>query len=389
MTIPTRVSWSGVFGYPTGVSGAGEAGYTPPVLPSDGTFAIFTLGYEIGASFIVCGIKRYPCGNYVTWPSTTQAFSKIREKYTYATCSSTVTGVGQAQCYSYNSAAAGNGSVGITQFNNRGLFYCCYYCCCGSIVWNLYSCCYPTGKRDKYIYAIDTVTAATDAFNFCTAKTSAVGNSTRGIFTSGYYCSCDWTHNRNKYTYATDVNTFGGFGWGTFFGSAAGNSTTGIFALGNKVITCCYNCIHCNTPYSTTREKYIYATCTAAVAAASASVGSKSGAATGNSTRGIFALGLICTGTISTSRDKYTYATDTSTALSGAALASNAGSAGSAAGNSTRGIFSVGITGCSTTAKIRNKYTYATCVSTTSGVGLATYTNYFGNATSWATGVNS
>ena len=110
--------------------------------------------------------------------------------------------------------------------------------------------------------------------------------------------------------------------------------------------------------------------------------GRKAGGAVG--TVGIFALGI--TGTASTTRNKYTFATCTSTS---AASASAASYNGSAAGNSTRGIFALGYVcgvGPSTT---RNKYTYACCSSTASGVGAASCGSCRGSAASNGTcGVN-
>jgi hypothetical protein len=85
----------------------------------------------------------------------------------------------------------------------------------------------------------------------------------------------------------------------------------------------------CAAPRTTTRNKYTYACDTSAIAAA-ASVASQQGSAAGNSTRGIFALGNA--GAASTTRNKYTYACDTSAI---AAAASNASYWGAAASNGT------------------------------------------------------
>ena len=93
-----------------------------------------------------------------------------------------------------------------------------------------------------------------------------------------------------------------------------------------------------------------------------------------------------CVQGISNIRNKYTYACDTSTSV-GVALASAASKNGSAAGNSTRGIFALGDAGCYLTT--RNKYTYASCTSTACGVGTASSASNKGSAVSWATCVNT
>ena len=114
-----------------------------------------------------------------------------------------------------------------------------------------------------------------------------------GIFTLGEYCN-----KRNKYTYATDGNVLAVSAntTGRFRGAAAGNSTRGIFALG---ATSCGN-------YSKT-EKYTYAT--NSVTAGTNNVQSSGGFmyATGNATRGIFTRGRNCVGAGTSCRSKYTY----------------------------------------------------------------------------------
>jgi hypothetical protein len=123
------------------------------------------------------------------------------------------------------------------------------------------------------------------------------------------------------------------------YGAAAGNSTRGIFALGQN---------GCGVR-TTTRNKYTYSGDTNATGGA-ASQASENGAASGNSTVGIFALGYVngsCRG-----RDKYTYA---SCVVSSGTQSTATTCGGSSSGNSSVGIFSLGN---STTT--RNKYTYAT-----------------------------
>jgi hypothetical protein len=80
---------------------------------------------------------------------------------------------------------------------------------------------------------------------------------------------------------------------------------------------------------------------------------------------GIFALG--CAGAFSSIRNKYTYSGD----VVGAATASTAVSySGSAAGNSTVGIFALGVSpSCASTT--RNKYTYSGDVVSAGGAATA------------------
>ena len=184
---------------------------------------------------------------------------------------------------------------------------------------------------------------------------------------------------RNKYTYATCSSTASGVASASdnaYEGSAAGNSTRGIFSLQAGGV----------------RNKYTYATDTStACGVGTASVFGRQGSAAGNSTIGIFAIGYNASpyfNVPSTIRNKYTYATCTSTAC-GVAAASNASTYSSATGNSTRGIFALGQNTCSVGTTTRNKYTYATNTSTASGVGVSSANSRNGAATSWATCVNS
>jgi hypothetical protein len=192
------------------------------------------------------------------------------------------------------------------------------------------------------------------------------------------------TNIRNKYTYATCSSTAACVAVSsatTYGGAAAGNKTRGIFALG-----------YSNPGGSNViRNKYTYATCSStACGVGSSSTASYRGSAVGDSTKGIFAMGLINSGSCpSTIRNKYTYSSCTNTAC-GVGAASAASYCGSAAGNSTRGIFALGSTaagvGGTTT---RNKYTYACCTSTATGVAASSNRTFGGSAASWATCVNS
>jgi hypothetical protein len=84
-----------------------------------------------------------------------------------------------------------------------------------------------------------------------------------------------------------------------------------------------------------------------------------------------------------TIRNKYTYSSCTSTAC-GVGVSSAVNYFGSATGNSTRGIFALG--GPSVT---RDKYLYSSCTSTATGVGAASVTSEGGSAASWAVCVNA
>ena len=313
-----------------------DRGYGLFALPrcTDGTKGIFALG-------------QYCYTNY-----------NSRDKYTYASCTSTASG-GVASVASSYGSAAGNSTRGIFALGCGG----------GSI-------------RNKYTYSSCTSTASgVGSASTCSSRGSAAGNSTRGIFAFGAGSAT-----RNKYTYSSCTSTACGVGSASAtsnYSSAAGNSTRGIFALG---ITGVYPCAH----YSSIRNKYTYSSCTStACGVASASFVSYLGSAAGNSTRGIFALG--CGTTTYATRDKYTYASCTSTAC-GVGSASAASLAGSAAGNSTRGIFALGIAVGScysqSASTTRNKYTYSSCTSTASGVGGASFSSSQGSAASWATCVN-
>ena len=147
----------------------------------------------------------------------------------------------------------------------------------------------------------------------------------------------------------------------------AGNSFVGaiaIFALG------------CVSGASTTRDKYTFSGCVVSSGAA-ASAASYVGSAAGNSTIGIFALGNS-----TTTRDKYTY----SGCVNASATASSAASyVGSAAGNSTVGIFALGYVGGSSTT--RNKYTYSGDTNGTATAASAA-SSYGSAASNGTTGVN-
>jgi hypothetical protein len=171
---------------------------------------------------------------------------------------------------------------------------------------------------------VASATAATAASSFG----SATGNSTVGIFALGFggYCSCCtpiYYSARNKYTYSGDTVAAGGSATApSYGGSAAGNSTTGVFALG---VTC--------SGYVTTRNKYTYSGCVVGAGGA-ATVASVYSSAAGNSTVGIFALGNNGSADIAT-RNKYTYS---GCVVSAGGAATAASQAGSAASNGIAGI---------------------------------------------------
>ena len=296
----------------------------------DGTVGIFALGST------VCG----PGGATAT-----------RNKYTFATCASTSTT--SSSTTSNKGAAAGNSTRIIFQIGTY------------------------TNNRCKYTYATDTNTAATTNNLSCSGY--GVGNSTQGIFTNGSPAPA-W---RGKYTYATDAfsNLFNMLYSNTSGGYGTGNSTRGIIAVG-----------YAGGMYSA-REKYTYATCTStSCGVANSSVGNAWGSATGNSTRGFFQFGYRnypCNQGDFRS-NIYTYATCTS--VSGACTACNWQTGySSAAGNSTRGIFAIGLRWIpgNTIVNSRCKYTYASNTRTRCGVGTATTATNSGAAASFQICVNA
>jgi hypothetical protein len=225
---------------------------------------------------------------------------------------------------------------------------------------------YNSSSRNKYTYVGCVVSSATSA-SVVSYYGSAVGNSTVGIFQIGI-TSCNRISNlRNKYTYSGDTNSAGtASSVYSYAGAAAGNSSVGIFQYG--LTSLCS--VVCNAIRTTTRGKYTYSGDVSASATAS-SANSQYGAATGNSTLGIFQLGDCAA-----IRNKYTYSGDVNavaTAVSGATRSF----AGAAAGNTTIGIFSLGDTGAGCGSTTRNKYTYAAC---TSGSATAASGTGYGQA---------
>ena len=149
-----------------------------------------------------------------------------------------------------------------------------------------------------------------------------VADGTFAIFALGGTTGCVPTTTRNKYTYSGDAVSAGGAATAaSYLGSAAGNSTVGIFALGLTTVRV------------TTRNKYTYSGCVVAAGGA-ATVASRCSSAAGNSTVGIFALGCTSTG-VSTTRDKYTYS---GCVVSAGGAATVVSLAGSAASNGINGI---------------------------------------------------
>ena len=186
------------------------------------------------------------------------------------------------------------------------------------------------------------------------------GVATVGIFALGPISSSSSGSNiRNKYTFATCASTACGVGVSSCTsagGAAAGNSTRIIFQLGRSLAT---------------RNKYTYATCASTSATPNCSA-ANNGYGVGNSTRGIFTLGS----SYSDRRNVYTYATDTSVAVFNMLYSGTF--AGYGTGNSTRAIIQIGIIGSTSTK--REKYTYACCTSTCSGVASSSVANAWGAA---------
>ncbi len=220
--------------------------------------------------------------------------------------------------------------------------------------------------RDKYTYSGDVVSAG-GAATVASCAGSAAGNSVVGIFALGGTPARSAT--RNKYTYVGCVVSVGGAATSTSsYGTAAGNSTTGVFALGS---------LNCGSSGSRTRNKYTYSGCVVASGTLS-SINSISGSAAGTSTFGVFAIGSSTCGCASyptTTRDKYTYSSCVVSAGGAATLASRQGSA---AGNSTVGIFALGQNGCFVRTTTRNKYTYSGDV--VSAGGASTVGSFAGSA---------
>ena len=284
-----------------------QAGLWPIAgVSGDGTFAIFALG-----------------------------LSTTRNKYTYASCVATSATASTGN--SSGGSAAGNTTFGIFALGNDNT------------------------ARNKYTYTGDVVSSATAASR-ASRYGAAAGNNTVGLFSLGArYCCCFGdvgTNTRNVYTYAGDTSTVFSAGGQSLYQSGTGNASVGIFAYG----------VFCGSA-SALRFKYLYAYGILS-SATSATLCSSRGAAAGNSTVGIFALG--CAGGASTVRNKYTYATDV---VAAATAATAAGCYSSAAGNSTRGIFSRG-SNTSTT----NRYTYSN--DTVVAGGALTGASWFGSAAS-------
>ena len=99
--------------------------------------------------------------------------------------------------------------------------------------------------------------------------------------------------------------------------------TFAIFALGNTSLG-----------RQSIRNKYTYAGDVVSTGGA-ATVSSQAGSAAGNSTVGIFALGVATASAASTTRDKYTYSGDV---VSAGGAATEASTSGSAASNGTTGV---------------------------------------------------
>jgi hypothetical protein len=117
--------------------------------------------------------------------------STTRNKYTYATCTSTACGVGASSAPGRDGSAMGN--------NTRGIFNLgCNNGC-------------RLNTRNKYTYASCTSTASGVATSSQVSRlSSATGNNTRGIHTIS--CNGGYTDVRNKYTYASCTSTASGIG---------------------------------------------------------------------------------------------------------------------------------------------------------------------------------
>jgi hypothetical protein len=201
-----------------------------------------------------------------------------------------------------------------------------------------------------YTYSNDTVTGPTISGAASSRSSSGAGNSSRAIVAAGATPAYNvGSSTRYKYIFSSS-STAGAASAGaaTYSGAAVGNSTRGIFALGQSP-----GCLG-SSVLVTTREKYTYSGDSRTSATDSSVAGAK-GAATGNSTFGLFQLGYAVPGTYSPLRNKYTYSNDTQSA---GTTASGGSYYVVATGNSTFGIFALGIR-CPGPNNIRDKYTYS------------------------------
>jgi len=167
--------------------------------------------------------------------------------------------------------------------------------------------------------------------------------------------------NGTSYTFGVfALNTYGPSPISAFSNSitAVVDGTFAIFALGFG-----------SSSSQTTRDKYTYSGDVVSVGGA-ATAASYGGSAAGNSTVGIFALG--CGG--GSARNKYTYV---GCVVSAGGAATAASRYGAAAGNSTVGIFALGFAPSASTT--RDKYTYSGCV--VSAGGAATVASWLESAT--------
>lgn len=203
-----------------------------------------------------------------------------------------------------------------------------------------------TRVTNKYTYAGNVVVAGGNLTANNYAGGGAAGNTTVGIFALGFSPVTTASAVRNKYTYASDTAASAtAANTASAYGSAAGNSAIGIFALGMNIG---------NTKIAT-RETYTYSNCVVTGATA-ATTGSSEGSAAGNSTVGIFQLG--CAGGQITTRNRYTYSGNVVSAGGAASVASRFSAA---TGNSTVGIFAAGLLSGCVVSYVRDKYTYSGC----------------------------
>jgi len=163
--------------------------------------------------------------------------------------------------------------------------------------------------------------------------------------------------NCTSYTFGVfALNSYGPSPISAFSNSVtpSADGTFAVFALGNT-----------SGGAVTTRDKYTYSGDVVGSATA-ATAASNQGSAAGNSTVGIFALGANSAGSSLTTRNKYTYS---GCVVSAGGAATAASSRGSAAGNSTVGIFALGCAGGRVTT--RDKYTYSGDVVSAGGAATA------------------
>lgn len=202
---------------------------------------------------------------------------------------------------------------------------------------------------DQYIYSNDSVSSATN-LTIASPDTNSSGNSTVGIFAlNGGFSTPAST---NKYIYSNNsVSAATSLINNGSYGDASGNSIIGIFAIG-------YNGSYGNDGDTPFTNKYTYSN-DSVISSSNLIHGVHDGSSTGNNVFGIFTLGSSSTPSGSSyilkRTNKYNYSSDS---VSSSSNLTKGSIQNSATGDSTRGIFAIRpYPGDST--RITNKYIYS------------------------------